>query len=690
MSGTPSRKDPVTGPLTVTEPLPIADGLERAPAALPSTARTRFFDFALVLLIGLFMCVYRIGDHSFGAGDQTTHTKVVQEMLSSGNLLNPTVNGKPYYNKPPFKMWLVAGVVSVFGESNFTYRVVDGLCGVAIGLLVFFFTQSLLRSRSAAYFALLTLYGCNLLFFGHGIRNATQDAMMLTLVTLTIVLGYSVIERVRTSDHPTHLYRWAFALGGLTGLAILTKNVAGLMAFIVLGLYALTQRDVVRKTPRLIGPALVALITSLLPFALYIYAQGAYRKVAWQLLAVSEVYKRATQGYHFVNRPWYYLEGIFDDGITAPPVLLAAALGFALWTVAAKRDRRYTLLLIWAIAPVALHSMMKSKLLWYVMPAIPAISILTGSLVATLLSSSIATLRGGRRLLPLAGLLFGLYGIGALGHHTYLIAHKNLEAKVRNRTDEIVEHALASKKGRETEALFFGPQKLAHHERLYWEMLTASDIRDLDYAALKARLTENPPDYLIASAEHFAEIAKLRAPEGYLFLKPKYRRRKWQAVIAYSADPLPSHFTNNPERHRFGSGRIDALYGLKPPAETPTGVRFRAALGPETALLLRGDRALTELGSTLTLTIASTVPAARGPLSVRISMNGEEVATLQGVREGFHDEQFVIPPKRWRSGRNVFSFRYFLPDGRPVGERSEPLLFHALDVRLGTDLQPSQ
>ncbi len=663
-----------------------------------SHVRRWMLDLSVVLLVGVFMCVYRIGDYSFGAGDQTTHTKVVQEMLASGNLLNPTVNGKPYYNKPPFKMWLVAGVVSVLGESNFSYRLVDGLCGVALGLMVFVFTHSLLQSRLAAYLAVLTLYGCNLLFFGHGIRNATQDAMMLTLVTATIMLGYQVIERVRNASDTRglKLYRSAFALGSLVALAILTKNVAGLMAFIVLGLYAATQPQVLRHFKALLGPALLALVTSLVPFGLYIYAQGPYRLVAWQLLTVSEVYKRATQGYHFVNRPYYYLEGIFGDGVTVPPILLGLALAAGLWAIVRNRDRRFTLLMIWAVAPVLVHSLMKSKLLWYIMPALPAFSILTASLVSSILQPSLRALWNAREkrlnppLVAAFGVIFSLYAVGALGHHAYRIAHKNLEPKVRNKTDEIVEHLLRrTPKGRATEALFFGPQKVAHHERLYWEMLTTTELKSLDYAQLKTRLNENPPDFIIASADHFAEIAALRTISGYVFLKPKYRRRKWQAVISYSDAPLPPHFVHNPERLTFGTGKIDDLYGLKPVAATPSDIKFRAGIGPETAILLRGNSALVELGSSMSLMVASTVPADRGAISMRVYLNGEEVASFPAIAEGFHEEHFTLPPGKWRSGRNVLAFKYFRPDGKPVSDRAEPILFHSISTRLGAPLPNS-
>ncbi|MCC6954816.1 MAG: hypothetical protein IT290_11925, partial [Deltaproteobacteria bacterium] len=87
------------------------------------------FDVAVITALACFFCLFRLGAWSFGDGDQTTHSKVVQEMVYSGDWWNPTNAGVPYYNKPPLKMWMVATIVSLFGETNFIYRSIDGTAG---------------------------------------------------------------------------------------------------------------------------------------------------------------------------------------------------------------------------------------------------------------------------------------------------------------------------------------------------------------------------------------------------------------------------------------------------------------------------------------------------------------------------------------------------------------------------------
>lgn len=162
-------------------------GLDIPAAPVPRPKLVERIDLAIIVLVAALMCVYRIGDYSFGGGDQTTHSLVVQNFVKGGDLLHPEYGGKPYYNKPPFKMWLAAAAVGLLGESNFSYRLVDGLCGVAISVLLFAFVRRAFRSRLAAYLAVLALLGCDLFFFGHGVRNAVQDSMMVCLVTAALV-----------------------------------------------------------------------------------------------------------------------------------------------------------------------------------------------------------------------------------------------------------------------------------------------------------------------------------------------------------------------------------------------------------------------------------------------------------------------------------------------------------------------
>ena len=85
-----------------------------------------FVLLVLSIIIASFFCFYNLGQNSFGEGDQSTHSLVAQDLVFTGNYFQPQILDRPYFSKPPFKMWLVAFIVKAFGESNFNYRVLDG------------------------------------------------------------------------------------------------------------------------------------------------------------------------------------------------------------------------------------------------------------------------------------------------------------------------------------------------------------------------------------------------------------------------------------------------------------------------------------------------------------------------------------------------------------------------------------
>ncbi len=50
--------------------------------------------------------------------DEAIRAQVAYEMLHSGNYIVPTINGDPYYHKPPLYNWFIVLSYSIFGEAN--------------------------------------------------------------------------------------------------------------------------------------------------------------------------------------------------------------------------------------------------------------------------------------------------------------------------------------------------------------------------------------------------------------------------------------------------------------------------------------------------------------------------------------------------------------------------------------------
>ena len=120
--------------------------------------RNEKFLLGLILIMSLPALFYNLGLQSFNE-DEAIRSLVAFEMLDSGNFIVPTLNGLPYYYKPPLYNWFIALSFTVTGVVNeFTAR---------LPTVIFL------------YLMCYVLYRCNRLYLNH------KQSILLSLFFLT-------------------------------------------------------------------------------------------------------------------------------------------------------------------------------------------------------------------------------------------------------------------------------------------------------------------------------------------------------------------------------------------------------------------------------------------------------------------------------------------------------------------------
>ncbi|MCB0358330.1 MAG: glycosyltransferase family 39 protein, partial [Bdellovibrionales bacterium] len=168
---------------------------------------------ALVLAVGWQFFMLHLDAPSIHNKDEYLHVSATQSMWQGGSWWLPTVQGEVYLNKPPLKMWLTFLPLAVLGESNQSYRLIDGLAGMLLLIVVFAFVHSEYHSPSVGALAAAGLLACGAFFAEHGFHSANQDALLLVLVTVAMAFGY------RSFRDGAGSLRAAVLAGVLTGLA---------------------------------------------------------------------------------------------------------------------------------------------------------------------------------------------------------------------------------------------------------------------------------------------------------------------------------------------------------------------------------------------------------------------------------------------------------------------------------------
>jgi 4-amino-4-deoxy-L-arabinose transferase-like glycosyltransferase len=331
---------------------------------------------ALLLALVLALLVFRLGDVPLLGPDEPRYARVAVEMHRHGDWVVPTLQGKPWLEKPPLYYWLAGAAFSVLGETEAAARLPSVVAAVALAGITALMGARLYGTAAGLHAGFIA--GTCLLTFAYG-RAAAMDMLLAASVSATV---------------------------GLLGLRLL--GIAGPMAVTAAG--ACAGVALLAKGP------LGALLPTLVVAAFLAASPG--RKEAWQRIAPRVLFALAAMV--VVAGPWYAsilaVEGrafvdvfLLDHNVARftstvhrhpgpffyyVPVLLA---GLFLWSgliapgLAALRPRRKgqaadLFVLCWLVAPLVFFSAAGSKLPGYILPCLPPLAIAAGRAAAALSS----------------------------------------------------------------------------------------------------------------------------------------------------------------------------------------------------------------------------------------------------------------------------------------------------------------
>ena len=301
--------------------------------------------------------------------DEGRYANVAREMLH-GDALVPTLNGLPFFHKPPLMYWLDMAAMSVFGENEFAARVAPMLGAWLMGAALFFALRRWHGARAAAI-GLVVLATSP--FFFVGAQYANHDMLVAGLITLAVLAFARAVEAP-----PGVSMRWLIAAWIACALAMLAKGLIGfVLPALVIGPWLLVQGRW-RQMLALLHPlALLAFVAVAAPW--FVAMQVRYPGF-FDYFVVEQHFRRFAQSnFNNAHGFWFFLV-----------VLPAFTLPWSVWLpAAAKRvvsDHRAHLGLCawWLVAVLGFFSLPTSKLVGYVLPAlVPWCVLLTLVIVRT-------------------------------------------------------------------------------------------------------------------------------------------------------------------------------------------------------------------------------------------------------------------------------------------------------------------
>lgn len=301
----------------------------------------------LSIVIFTFILYLGLGRDYLFEWDEAIYGQLGVEARSDHNFLTSHWNRELWLEKPPAITWVTALGQSLVSSPELGSRLLMPLFAAATLYAIYqigvYFGGTLLGASSVAILGYFNL-------FLSRARVVNTDGMLLAAIAWLVWL-------LLKGSSP-------WKVGLVAALAVFAKGPAGVLALLI-------ATPILLKKPRkyLYNAALSFLII-VLPWHLYQLAVNGSAFYTPYLL--EQVFRRATVPieFHLESRYFYFISLYKDLGLG---VLLVAALGFLF-------SLKYTWLFsIWALLPLFIFTLAKTRLSWYILPSYPGIALLVGS-----------------------------------------------------------------------------------------------------------------------------------------------------------------------------------------------------------------------------------------------------------------------------------------------------------------------
>ena len=320
-----------------------------------------------LLLAGFCGFFFFFGLAFFGliGADEPRYAQVAREMLARHDWITPTLGGKPWLEKPPLYYWQAMLAYGLFGVSDWAARLPSAVDATLMVVATYLFLQRF-RPGFQLDGALITASAAGIIGFA---RAASTDMPLAATFTIALLAWFAWYES--ESRRFLALFYCFLALG------MLAKGpVAPLFAAVIIVIFAAATRDyrLLGRTLWVPGILLFCLLAFPWPIAVQIKNPEFFRIFVLR----HNLARFGTNLYHHPEPFWYYVP-VTLLGLIPWTVFVVASLveRVRVWWTARRQilDSEPALdvfLVIWLAVPVAFFSLSQSKLPGYIVPALPA------------------------------------------------------------------------------------------------------------------------------------------------------------------------------------------------------------------------------------------------------------------------------------------------------------------------------
>ena len=332
----------------------------------------------MLLLVAFcgFLFFYGLGAFGLIGADEPRYAQIAREMLDRSDWITPTLQGKPWLEKPVLYYWQAMLSFRVASVNDQAARLPAAFDAALLIAVIYLFLRRF-RPGCELDGALITASCAGVIGFA---RAAATDMPLAAAFSIALLAWYAWYESRR------HIYLAAFYIALALGTLAKGPVAPALSAFIVF-LFLAVKRDW-RAIPRTLWiPGIAVSLAVMLPW--YIGVQLRNPEFFRFFILEHNLARFSHDVYHHHQPFWFYLPVFLLAMMPWTLVLILAVVERVrlLWAggkqaFSSPEDSWPLFLLIWMLVPILFFSASQSKLPGYILPAVPAAALLIAEYLA--------------------------------------------------------------------------------------------------------------------------------------------------------------------------------------------------------------------------------------------------------------------------------------------------------------------
>jgi 4-amino-4-deoxy-L-arabinose transferase-like glycosyltransferase len=306
--------------------------------------------------------------------DEPRYAQVAREMLDRHDWVTPTLWGKPWLEKPPLYYW--GAVLAYKATGSVTGWAARLPAAVLSTLMVFFIYVWARRFRRGMQLDAALITAASAMVIGFG-RGASTDMPLTATFTIAMLSWWGWYESQKRG--------WLLLFYAGVALGTLAKGpVAVFLAGVTIVAFASLRRDINLVLRTLWLPGIAVFAAAALPW--FVAVQRANPQFFRVFILEHNLARYTTDLYRHQHPFWYFvpaaLIGLLPWTIFAVTALVDAIRDwrFSIGEPKGREDFR-TFLALWFLLPILFFSLSQSKLPGYILPSIPAATVLLADFI---------------------------------------------------------------------------------------------------------------------------------------------------------------------------------------------------------------------------------------------------------------------------------------------------------------------